>query len=133
MAFEEFSSLNDKTKASIEVLFPKKNFLGFVAAALRLSNITSLWETAKRNIFSDNLEDIEKINKIFSLLITLYNEGSKENQFQIILPEIGSKYDSSICAIKELKSSGTVKRVHLVGYKNLKDGNVHKAIISVDD
>ena len=133
VAFEEFSSLSDKTKASIEVLFPKKNFLGFVAAALRLSNITSLWETAKRNIFSDNLEDIEKINKIFSLLITLYNEGSKENQFQIILPEIGSKYDSSICAIKELKSSGTVKRVHLVGYKNLKDGNVHKAIISVDD
>ena len=133
VAFTEFLSLTDKTKASIETLFPKTSFLGFISAALRLSNISSLWETAKRNIFNNNLEDIEKINKIFSLLITIYNEGSKESQFQVISPEIGSKYDSSTSAIKEMKSSGTVKKVLLVGFKNIKDGNVHKAIISVDD
>lgn len=133
VAYEEFLALKDKTKASIETLFPQSSFLGFISAGLRLSNISSLWEMAKRNIFNNNLEDIDKINKIFTLLISIYNEGAKENQFQIISPEIGSKYDSSTSAIKEMKSSGTVKEVHLVGYKNIKDGNIHKAIISVNE
>ena len=65
--------------------------------------------------------------------MSIYNDGSKEVQFQIISPEIGSKYDSSNSAIKEMKSSGTVKEVLLVGYKNVKDGNIHKAVISVNE
>lgn len=133
VAFEEFLSLTDKTKASIEALFPQSTFLGFVSAGLRLSNISALWEMAKRNIFNDKLDDIDRINKIFCLLLSVYNEGSKNQQFQIISPEVGSKYDSSTCAIKEIKSSGTVKEVLLVGYKNIKDGNIHKAVISVND
>ncbi len=133
VAFNEFSSLKEKTKASLEALFPQTSFLGFISAGLRLSNITSLWEMAKRNIFNNNLDDIDKINTIFNLLMSIYNDGSKEVQFQIISPEIGSKYDSSNSAIKEMKSSGTVKEVLLVGYKNVKDGNIHKAVISVNE
>lgn len=133
VAFNEFSSLKEKTKTSLEALFPKTSFLGFISAGLRLSNITSLWEMAKRNIFNNNLDDIDKINTIFNLLMSIYNDGSKEVQFQIISPEIGSKYDSSTSAIKEMKSSGTVKEVLLVGYKNVKDGNIHKAVISVNE
>lgn len=133
VAFNEFSSLKEKTKTSLEALFPQTSFLGFISAGLRLSNISSLWEMAKRNIFNNNLDDIDKINTIFNLLMSIYNDGSKEVQFQIISPEIGSKYDSSTSAIKEMKSSGTVKEVLLVGYKNVKDGNIHKAIISVNE
>lgn len=133
VAFNEFSSLKEKTKTSLEALFPQTSFLGFISAGLRLSNITSLWEMAKRNIFNNNLDDIDKINTIFNLLMSIYNDGSKEVQFQIISPEIGSKYDSSTSAIKEMKSSGTVKEVLLVGYKNVKDGNIHKAVISVNE
>ena len=133
VAFNEFSSLKEKTKASLAALFPQTSFLGFISAGLRLSNITSLWEMAKRNIFNNNLDDIDKINTIFNLLMSIYNDGSKEVQFQIISPEIGSKYDSSNSAIKEMKSSGTVKEVLLVGYKNVKDGNIHKAVISVNE
>ena len=133
VAFNVFSSLKEKTKASLEALFPQTSFLGFISAGLRLSNITLLWEMAKRNIFNNNLDDIDKINTIFNLLMSIYNDGSKEVQFQIISPEIGSKYDSSTSAIKEMKSSGTVKEVLLVGYKNVKDGNIHKAVISVNE
>lgn len=133
VAFNDFSSLKEKTKTSLEALFPQTSFLGFISAGLRLSNITSLWEMAKRNIFNNNLDDIDKINTIFNLLMSIYNDGSKEVQFQIISPEIGSKYDSSTSAIKEMKSSGTVKEVLLVGYKNVKDGNIHKAVISVNE
>lgn len=132
-AFNEFSSFNEKTKASLETLFPHASFLGFISAGLRLSNITSLWETAKRNIFNNNLDDIDKINRLFNLLMSIYNEGAKEIRFQIISPEIGSEYDSSISAINDLKSSGTVKEVLLVGYKNIQDGNIHKAVISVNE
>ena len=88
---------------------------------------------AKRNIFNNNLDDIDKINTIFNLLMSIYNEGAKEIRFQIISPEIGSEYDSSISAINDLKSSGTVKEVLLVGYKNIQDGNIHKAVISVNE
>lgn len=133
VAFNVFSSLKEKTKASLEALFPQTSFLGFISAGLRLSNITSLWEMAKRNIFNNNIDDIDKINMIFNLLMSIYNDGSKEVQFQIISPEIGSKYDSSNSTIKEMKSSGTVKEVLLVGYKNVKDGNIHKAVISVNE
>lgn len=132
-AYNEFKNLNTKTKSTIGALFPQPSFIGFISAGMRLSNISSLWEMAKRNIFNNNLEDIEKLNKIFRILITVYNRGLKERQFELICPEIGSKYDSSTSAIKEMKSSGTVKEVLLIGYKNTADQNVHKAIISVNE
>ena len=132
-AYNEFKNLNTKTKSTIDALFPQPSFIGFISAGMRLSNISSLWEMAKRNIFNNNLEDIEKLNKIFRILITVYNRGLKERQFELICPEIGSKYDSSTSAIKEMKSSGTVKEVLLIGYKNTADQNVHKAIISVNE
>lgn len=133
MAFDEYCSLQDKTKGSLAAIFPHQTFLGFVSAGLRLNNISSLWEMTKRNIFNDNLEDAEKLNIIFEVLMTVYDEGSSEKQFELIRPAIGSVYDSSTSAIKEVKSSGTVRVVHLTGYKNLRDGSIHKAVISVND
>ena len=109
------------------------NFLskyGIIVVSIRYCQSTFI---IKRNIFNNNLEDIEKLNKIFRILITVYNRGLKERQFELICPEIGSKYDSSTSAIKEMKSIGTVKEVLLIGYKNTADQNVHKAIISVNE
>ena len=132
-AFNLYSSLSDDMKRWLYTLFPQQSFLGFVAAGLRLNNISSLWEMTKRNIFSDNLEDVDKLSKLFSILLTVYNEGSQEKIFELIEPTIGSQYDSSTSSIKEVKSSGIVSVVYLVGYKNIRDGIVHKAIISVKD
>ena len=133
IAFSEFSNLNDKTRTSLESIFPQSTFKGFISAGLRLNNIASLWEMTKRNIFNNSLEDIDKLNKIFEVLLLVYNDGSKEKQFELITPSIGSKYDSATCAIKEMKSSGKVSAVYLSGYKNVKDGSIHKAVISVTD
>lgn len=132
-AYQNFDSLSEKTKNSLVSIFPHGTFLGFVSSGLRLNNIASLWETARRNIFNDNLEDIEKLNEIFTILLNVYNEGSLNKQFELVIPEIGSKYDSYSCSIKELKSSGTVSKIYLAGYKNIKDGDIHKAVISVTD
>lgn len=133
VAYQNFDSLSEKTKNSLVSVFPRGTFLGFVSSGLRLNNIASLWETARRNIFNDNLEDIEKLNEIFTILLNVYNEGSQNKQFELVIPEIGSKYDSQSCSIKELKSSGTVSKVYLAGYKNIRDGSMHKAVISVAD
>jgi len=136
-AFEDYNSLSDEAKKSLESLIPHgETFEGFAAAGLRLSNIGSAYELAKRNIFNKynqfNEADTNKINNVFEHLLSAYNLGSKEPGFELIKPEKGSNYNSATQAINELKSSGKVKDVLLTGFKNVKDGNVHKSIISVD-
>lgn len=132
-AFNEFCLLQAETKKNLGPVFPGESFCSFVAAGLRLSNIAALWEMTKRNIFNDNLMDVEKLNKIFEILLMVYNEGAEEKQFELVIPTIGSQYDSSTSSIKEIKSSGTVSIVYLSGYKSTRDGTMHKAVISVND
>lgn len=133
LAFNEFCLLQAETKKNLGPVFPGESFCSFIAAGLRLSNIAALWEMTKRNIFNDNLMDVEKLNNIFEILLMAYNEGSEEKQFELVIPTIGSQYDSSTSSIKEIKSSGTVSIVYLSGYKSTRDGTMHKAVISVND
>lgn len=131
VAYNEYCSMSPKTKDDLNSIFPQRSFLGFISCGLRLSNVSSLWEFAKRNAFNSIFEDLNHINKVFCILIEVYNAGFKDKQYELIIPTLNSKFDSSSSSERTMKPDGTVQEVFLAGYKNIKDGNLHKAIVGV--
>ena len=131
LAYNEYSSLSSKTKDNLNSIFQQRTFLGFISCGLRLSNVTALWEFAKRNAFNNILDDITILNHIFCILIEVYNAGFNEKQYDLITPSVGTKFDSSSSSERTMKPDGTVQEVFLAGYRSIKEGNLHKAVVGV--
>ena len=132
-AHEKFTSMSAELKKDLSSIIPQESFLGFISSATKWSNIALIWEFAKRNIFNNKMDGITELNDLFCILMNIYNAGLQEPQFELVIPQIGTTYNAAEHAIKEVKTKGTVCEVYLAGYRNIKDGNLHKAVISVND
>ena len=132
-AHEKFTSMSVELKKDLSSIIPQESFLGFISSATKWNNIALIWEFAKRNIFNNKMDGITELNDLFCILMNIYNAGLQEPQFELVIPQIGTTYNAAEHAIKEVKTKGTVCEVYLAGYRNIKDGNLHKAVISVND
>lgn len=160
--FDEFLGLleeNNVTKRSNNNVSIKLIQDYFKEDGAKLSDFTAIWEVIRRYIFQVKLSDKNKDEidtKISECCVELikdmtehYNKNKKKanlknepkSHIKLIIPEIGSKYDSKTQAIKSYKSSGNVEYVLLPGYYMVEDSsdnesiksdtNIHKAIIDV--
>ena len=132
-AHRKFTSMSTEMKKDLVSIIPQESFLGFISSATKWNNIALIWEFAKRNIFNNKMDGITELNDLFCILMNIYNASLQEPQFELVIPQIGTTYNAAEHAIKEVKTKGTVCEVYLAGYRNIKDGNLHKAVISVND
>ena len=132
-AYLLYSSINGEPKQYLKSIIPQDTFICFISIVLKWTNIALVWDYAKRNVFNGKMEEISELNNLFCMLVDIYNTTLPEPLFELINPEIGANYNPAEHAIKEIKTKGTVDAVFLVGYKNIKEGNLHKAVISIKD
>lgn len=131
-AYTLFRHFKDRTRNNLKAVFETDTFLGFVSNSMQWGRIEGIWEQTRRKIVNDDQEDLQELHNLFLLLFETYNAGYTEAPYELINPEIGSKYNSDEQVIKNQKSDGTITKVLLEGYITKKTSAIHKAMILVE-
>jgi small-conductance mechanosensitive channel len=130
--YEKFISLSESTKSSLSGIFKGESLSNFIACGVQEKNIQNLWEYTKAEILEDSNDDISKLVEIFEFFFQRYiiaypiYESLDTQTQQSFDTELHIKHHSSS------SSSGSVSKVYLQGYKNIKtDKIIKKSIVRV--
>lgn len=129
--FEVYKTMSPDTKNRLEAVFEVETLEGFIANGLQFENISILWDFMKRKVIDKDDNDIDNLLKIFDFFFKFYNLGSKESRYVLIEPKTGDSFDRNNCSIIGTEVDGKIAKVHIPGYKDVKTGDVKKAIVSV--
>lgn len=130
--YEKFVSLDSGTKESLSNIFKGDTLSDFISCGVQEKNIHNLWEYTKNEILENRNQDISALIEIFYFFF-------KRCQVSYDIYQLSStKVDDSFDTQKHLKhnesisSSGSISKVYLQGYKNIKtDKTIKQSVVKI--
>lgn len=124
-----YEELSPTTKDSIKNIFKNDSLDGFISCGVQEKNISSFWEYIKLEIINDKNKDIEKLTEIFYYFFDKYRLAYP--MYELDTTKVDDNFDTQL-HIKHNRSqnvSGSIKKVLLHGYLNIKTNNIVKQSI----
>jgi len=131
LVLEKYRSVGDNTKRQLSNVFRCMNSGAIMAAGSQWQNIEGLWNYIQRKVIEGDNLDMAALTDMFIFFFNNYNEMFDTPMYELIIPRIGDRYDSDFHCILGTKTDGTISKVSLVGYINIKTKKVNKALIEV--
>jgi hypothetical protein len=129
-AYSTYNSLSTEVKQQLKNIFKDGNLYAFVLAGSEWNYVKAIWNFAKTGIVDGKLQNPEKLVTLFKFLFKVYSTNVKG--YELIVPEVGEKFDSDLHIIKGAKTDGYISKVLLEGILDVKSGkSVYKAIVKV--
>ncbi len=129
--FKIYENLSDGTKDQLKSVFSQKTFEGFVSNGLQWENLTALWNFIKQKVIEKKDIDSDNLLTIFRFFFKFYNYGFEIPRYELIEPQLGTKFDRNICFILGTSTDGIISKVNLPGYKDTVTDQINKAIVTV--
>lgn len=131
VAYENFLSLSEETKNGLKNIFANETMQCFIAAGVQWENISSIWEYTKRCFIESSVNDATKLRNLFLFFFNLYNKKSRHEEYVLISPNEGEKFNSDFHVVLGGKTGNVVSKCVFIGYKNISGKRVCKALVEV--
>lgn len=128
--FELYKEISYSVRDGLENVISDDNVISFIISCSSESNLSSIWEYLKELSNNEN-DDFKNLSAIFDYFFDKYNESLPDPKYVRDDVEIGDDmdeedYDRSF----DSSTSGTIKKVVLLGYKSCNTGKIiHKSIV----
>ena len=129
--FEEiygvYNLLVEKTREELKGIYGDDGVENFLFRGIQYQNIEMLWEYMRNKIIENDIEDINKVNNIFTYFFDRYNELYNEKIYSRMETSIGDEFDNDLhVRLWDSSVSGKISNVILEGYINNNTGRIEK-------
>lgn len=130
--FNLYMELENDNKQRLKNIFGLDNLILFVSALHDWNTVDGLWNYAKRRIIEKDNKNIIQLSILFKQIFNVYNINFNNENYSLISPEIGTRYDSDKHSILGIKTDGIVSEVLLEGVQDKTTGKIiFKAMVNV--
>lgn len=118
-AYLDFS---ESTKNSLSGIFKDTSIQGLIACGIQEGNISNLWDYVKNEVIHGHNPDENHLVMFFEMLFKRF--ALAYPMYQLELSLVGKEFNNQehIKHQNSLASSGTIKKVPLPGYRNIRTG-----------
>lgn len=130
--FSLYMELKNDNKQRLRNIFGIDNLILFVSALHNWNTVEGLWNYAKRRIIEEDNENVVQLSTLFKQIFNVYNTNFNNENYSLISPEVGARYDSDKHSILGIKTDGIISEVLLEGVQDKISGKIiFKAIVNV--
>ncbi len=131
-AYEKYLGLNEIIKQRMSNIFIRDDIYSFISTVSDWNSIEGMWTFTKRRIIEEDIEGFDDLIDLFDDSFELYNQIDGNNQYELISPAIGDRFDSDKHSIKGTKTDGQIRDVLLKGiFDNVRGKVLFKAVVQI--
>ena len=122
--YAEYEKLPELIKHNMSGIFPGNTMWDFIFCGMREEILPALWDQWL-NVQQRNPKACGSLEKIFMFFFERINRLHEEPDYELLVPEIGSDFDSEVASRDHSSNArGTIEQVLLPGFSYASNGRI---------